>query len=54
MNCGKMPIFSYTIAGGDKALFTSVEAPEDDPKHGRDHLIQVRELIIVIAAGIQS
>ncbi|KAF3857128.1 hypothetical protein F7725_008987 [Dissostichus mawsoni] len=28
------PVYSYIIAGGDKALFSSQEAPEDDPKLG--------------------
>ncbi|KAK3607530.1 hypothetical protein CHS0354_025783 [Potamilus streckersoni] len=33
-NSGKEPIYDYLIAGGDKALFTSQEAPEDDPHIG--------------------
>ncbi|OWF47883.1 glucokinase regulatory protein-like [Mizuhopecten yessoensis] len=31
---GKPPCFKYLIAGHDKALFTSQEAPEDDPAIG--------------------
>lgn len=38
---GKEPVFTYLIAGGDKALFTSQEAPEDDPNLGAADLIQV-------------
>ena len=38
---GRAEIYDYLIAGGDKALFTSQEAPEDDPNLGADDLIQV-------------
>ncbi|KAJ4923985.1 hypothetical protein JOQ06_000227 [Pogonophryne albipinna] len=36
------PVYSYIIAGGDKALFSSQEAPEDDPKLGMLSLKEVR------------
>ena len=38
---GRAEIYDYLIAGGDEALFTSQEAPEDDPNLGADDLIQV-------------
>ncbi|XP_033123657.1 glucokinase regulatory protein-like isoform X2 [Anneissia japonica] len=40
---GLVPCFEYLIAGGDKALFTSQEAPEDDPASGTRVLQQALE-----------
>ncbi|KAH3695439.1 glucokinase regulatory protein-like isoform X2 [Dreissena polymorpha] len=34
-------VFRYLLAGGDKALFTSQEAPEDDPQEGIEALKKV-------------
>lgn len=52
-------IFRYLIAGGDKALFTSQEAPEDDPQAGIEALKQVSEgkdrvLFIGITCGLSA
>uniref|UniRef100_H2Z8J3 SIS domain-containing protein n=1 Tax=Ciona savignyi TaxID=51511 RepID=H2Z8J3_CIOSA len=51
--------FSYTIAGGDKALFTSQEAPEDDRNAGVQDLIRVtggkeKVLFIGISVGLSA
>ena len=35
---GLPPLYEYLIAGGDLALFSSVEAPEDDWKRGQQDL----------------
>lgn len=55
----KEPIFTYTIAGGDRALFTSQEAPEDDPTAGMLCLKEVCEgkkhvLYIGISCGLSA
>ncbi|KAK7893617.1 hypothetical protein WMY93_022769 [Mugilogobius chulae] len=55
----KQPIYTYTIAGGDKALFTSQEAPEDDPALGMSCLKKVCEgkkqvLFIGISCGLSA
>ncbi|XP_053394873.1 glucokinase regulatory protein-like [Mercenaria mercenaria] len=52
-------IFRYLIAGGDKALFTSQEAPEDDPQAGIEALKKVSEgktrvLYIGITCGLSA
>uniref|UniRef100_F6Z336 SIS domain-containing protein n=1 Tax=Ciona intestinalis TaxID=7719 RepID=F6Z336_CIOIN len=51
--------FRYTIAGGDKALFTSQEAPEDNRKAGVNDLIKstiddVKVLYIGITCGLSA
>ncbi|XP_078487091.1 glucokinase regulatory protein-like [Ciona intestinalis] len=51
--------FRYTIAGGDKALFTSQEAPEDNRKAGVDDLIKstiddAKVLYIGITCGLSA
>ncbi|XP_072307022.1 glucokinase regulatory protein [Eucyclogobius newberryi] len=55
----KQPIYTYIIAGGDKALFTSQEAPEDDPTLGMLCLKEVCEgkrhvLYIGISCGLSA
>ncbi|XP_024865829.1 glucokinase regulatory protein isoform X3 [Kryptolebias marmoratus] len=52
-------IYAYIIAGGDKALFSSQEAPEDDPKLGTLSLKQAcegkrRVLFIGISCGLSA
>ncbi|XP_029369300.1 glucokinase regulatory protein [Echeneis naucrates] len=52
-------VYSYIIAGGDKALFSSQEAPEDDPKLGMLSLKKVSEgkkqvLFIGISCGLSA
>ncbi|XP_070711932.1 glucokinase regulatory protein [Pempheris klunzingeri] len=52
-------VYSYIIAGGDKALLTSQEAPEDDPKLGMLSLKKVCEgkkkvLFIGISCGLSA
>ncbi|XP_060583846.1 glucokinase regulatory protein-like [Ruditapes philippinarum] len=52
-------IFRYLIAGGDKALFTSQEAPEDDPHAGIEALKKISEgkdrvLYIGITCGLSA
>ncbi|CAK8691361.1 unnamed protein product [Clavelina lepadiformis] len=51
--------FAYTIAGGDQALFTSQEAPEDDRETGKNDLIKACEgrsqiLYIGITCGLSA
>ena len=51
--------YEYLIAGGDVALFTSQEAPEDDWKKGQEDLIEVsrnkkRVLFIGITCGLSA
>lgn len=53
------PVYTYTIAGGDKALFTSQEAPEDDPTAGMLCLKEISEgkkhvLYIGISCGLSA
>ncbi|KAJ8333330.1 hypothetical protein SKAU_G00422260 [Synaphobranchus kaupii] len=55
----KQQVFAYTIAGGDKALLTSQEAPEDSPQLGALNLEQVcagkrRILFIGISCGLSA
>ncbi|KAK9524036.1 hypothetical protein VZT92_017903 [Zoarces viviparus] len=52
-------VYSYIIAGGDKALLSSQEAPEDDPKLGVLSLKKVcegqkRVLFIGISCGLSA
>ncbi|KAM4559861.1 glucokinase regulatory protein isoform 2-T2 [Odontesthes bonariensis] len=52
-------VYSYTIAGGDRALLSSQEAPEDDPKLGVLSLKKVcegkrRVLFIGISCGLSA
>ncbi|KAG7237426.1 hypothetical protein INR49_032389 [Caranx melampygus] len=52
-------VYSYIIAGGDRALLTSQEAPEDDPKSGVLCLKKVCEgkkqvLFIGISCGLSA
>ncbi|XP_020507377.2 glucokinase regulatory protein isoform X1 [Labrus bergylta] len=52
-------IYSYIIAGGDRALLSSQEAPEDDPKQGMLTLKKVcegkkRVLFIGISCGLSA
>ncbi|KAL3869711.1 hypothetical protein ACJMK2_042362 [Sinanodonta woodiana] len=56
---GKESIYDYLIAGGDKALFTSQEAPEDDPHIGVKMLCESCEgkkkvLYIGITCGLSA
>ena len=51
--------YEYLIAGGDKALFTSQEAPEDDWKKGQEDLAKVshnrtRVLFFGITCGLSA
>ncbi|KAL3045545.1 hypothetical protein OYC64_013752 [Pagothenia borchgrevinki] len=53
------PVYSYIIAGGDKALFSSQEAPEDDPKLGMLSLKEVcegkkRVFFVGISCGLSA
>ncbi|XP_038573846.1 glucokinase regulatory protein isoform X2 [Micropterus salmoides] len=53
------PVYSYIIAGGDRALLSSQEAPEDDPKLGMLSLKKVCEgkkqvLFIGISCGLSA
>ncbi|XP_028998468.1 glucokinase regulatory protein [Betta splendens] len=53
------PVYSYIIAGGDRALFSSQEAPEDDPRLGELSLKKVcegkkRVLFIGISCGLSA
>uniref|UniRef100_A0A3B5MGG4 SIS domain-containing protein n=1 Tax=Xiphophorus couchianus TaxID=32473 RepID=A0A3B5MGG4_9TELE len=53
------PICSYVIAGGDRALFSSQEAPEDDPTLGALRLKKVSEgkkrvLFIGVSCGLSA
>ncbi|XP_043965922.1 glucokinase regulatory protein isoform X1 [Gambusia affinis] len=53
------PICSYVIAGGDRALFSSQEAPEDDPTLGALRLKKVsggkkRVLFIGVSCGLSA
>ncbi|XP_064411199.1 glucokinase regulatory protein [Latimeria chalumnae] len=55
----KKPHFSYLIAGGDKALLTSQEAPEDNPQLGTEALIKACEgkkkvIFIGISCGLSA
>ncbi|XP_064163003.1 glucokinase regulatory protein isoform X4 [Anguilla rostrata] len=55
----KQEVFAYIIAGGDKALLTSQEAPEDSPHLGALNLEQVcagkrRILFIGISCGLSA
>ncbi|XP_036947386.1 glucokinase regulatory protein isoform X1 [Acanthopagrus latus] len=55
----KSPVYSYIIAGGDKALLSSQEAPEDDPRLGMLSLKKVcegkrRVLFIGISCGLSA
>ncbi|KAJ8289424.1 hypothetical protein GJAV_G00001160 [Gymnothorax javanicus] len=55
----KPQVFAYIIAGGDKALLTSQEAPEDSPQLGALNLEQVcagkkRVLYIGISCGLSA
>ncbi|XP_061072052.1 glucokinase regulatory protein isoform X2 [Conger conger] len=55
----KERVLAYIIAGGDKALLTSQEAPEDDPQLGALNLEQVctgksRVLFIGISCGLSA
>ncbi|XP_061840956.1 glucokinase regulatory protein isoform X1 [Nerophis lumbriciformis] len=52
-------VYSYIIAGGDRALFSSQEAPEDDPQLGMLSLKKVcegkkRVLFIGISCGLSA
>ncbi|XP_033738335.1 glucokinase regulatory protein-like [Pecten maximus] len=56
---GKPPCFKYLIAGHDKALFTSQEAPEDDPAVGIQMLREAcvgktKVLYIGITCGLSA
>nr|XP_006825582.1 PREDICTED: glucokinase regulatory protein-like [Saccoglossus kowalevskii] len=56
---GMQECYEYVIAGGDKALFTSQEAPEDDPEAGIQALKQVSQgkrkvLFIGITCGLSA
>ncbi|XP_031436641.1 glucokinase regulatory protein [Clupea harengus] len=53
------PVYSYTIAGGDKALLTSQEAPEDSPSLGAQVLEETcagkkHVLFIGISCGLSA
>lgn len=53
------PVYTYIIAGGDRALLTSQETPEDDPKLGMLTLKQVCEgkkhvLFVGISCGLSA
>ncbi|XP_074520624.1 glucokinase regulatory protein [Halichoeres trimaculatus] len=53
------PVYRYIIAGGDRALLSSQEAPEDDPKLGMLSLKKVSEgkkrvLFIGISCGLSA
>ncbi|XP_026219073.1 glucokinase regulatory protein [Anabas testudineus] len=53
------PVYSYIVAGGDRALFSSQEAPEDDPTLGMLSLKKVcegkkRVLFIGISCGLSA
>ncbi|KAM3857069.1 glucokinase regulatory protein [Diretmus argenteus] len=53
------PVYSYIIAGGDRALFSSQEAPEDDPRLGMLSLKKLcegkrRVLFIGISCGLSA
>uniref|UniRef100_A0A3B5A8Q8 Glucokinase regulator n=1 Tax=Stegastes partitus TaxID=144197 RepID=A0A3B5A8Q8_9TELE len=53
------PVYSYVIAGGDRSLLSSQEAPEDDPKLGMLSLKKVcegkkRVLFIGISCGLSA
>ncbi|KAK2856888.1 hypothetical protein Q5P01_005623 [Channa striata] len=53
------PIYAYIIAGGDRALFSSREAPEDDPQLGVLSLQKVcegkkRVLFVGISCGFSA
>ncbi|KAL0969370.1 hypothetical protein UPYG_G00226170 [Umbra pygmaea] len=53
------PLYTYIIAGGDKALLTSQESPEDDPKLGMLTLEKIcegkrRVLFIGISCGLSA
>ncbi|XP_063733429.1 glucokinase regulatory protein [Eleginops maclovinus] len=55
----RSPVYSYTIAGGDRALFSSQEAPEDDPKMGMLSLKEIcegkkRVLFLGISCGLSA
>uniref|UniRef100_A0A672FQY2 SIS domain-containing protein n=1 Tax=Salarias fasciatus TaxID=181472 RepID=A0A672FQY2_SALFA len=55
----RQPVYSYVIAGGDRALFTSQEAPEDDAGLGVAGLEKVCEgkkqvLFIGISCGLSA
>ncbi|XP_048761099.2 glucokinase regulatory protein-like isoform X2 [Ostrea edulis] len=55
----KVPCFKYLIAGRDKALFTSQEAPEDDPNCGVEMLKEAtvgkkQVLFIGITCGLSA
>ncbi|KAM9830509.1 glucokinase regulatory protein isoform 3-T3 [Syngnathus typhle] len=52
-------VYAYIIAGGDKALLSSQEAPEDDPHLGMSCLLKVckgkkRVLFIGISCGLSA
>lgn len=56
---GREPCFKYLIAGRDKALFTSQEAPEDDPQCGVEMLKEAslgkrRVLFIGVTCGLSA
>ncbi|KAK3091035.1 hypothetical protein FSP39_016648 [Pinctada imbricata] len=56
---GKHGCFKYLIAGKDKALFTSQEAPEDDPICGKEMLQEIcmnqrKVLFIGITCGLSA
>ncbi|XP_063416204.1 glucokinase regulatory protein-like [Mytilus trossulus] len=58
-NLGREQCFRYLIAGRDKALFTSQEAPEDDPQCGIEMLKEAttgrnRVLFIGITCGLSA
>lgn len=55
----RTPCFKYLIAGRDKALFTSQEAPEDDPVCGVEMLKEITDgktkvLFIGITCGLSA
>ncbi|XP_061191242.1 glucokinase regulatory protein-like [Saccostrea echinata] len=55
----RLPCFKYLIAGRDKALFTSQEAPEDDPQCGVEMLKEAtagkkQVLFIGITCGLSA
>ncbi|TNN48386.1 Glucokinase regulatory protein [Liparis tanakae] len=47
----RSPVYSYLIAGGDKALLSSQEAPEDDPELGVLSLKKVRAVLESVCEG---
>lgn len=59
LELSRSPCFKYLIAGRDKALFTSQEAPEDDPVCGVEMLKEVTDgktkvLFLGITCGLSA